>query len=179
MERTDYCGGGPVLSWFCEFQLSFYKRILQIDEISYRPDEEVGDIRLASRMPGRIWYCETRLTSAPILRNFDSELQYIIECNTSDFGIGAISSQEIEGHLHPVAFHSRMMNKHKINYEIHDKELLVITSAFKEWRQYHEGAKYKINVYMDHKGLKWFANNKPLNRRQARWAIELDGLNFR
>ena len=35
-----------------------------------------------------------------------------------------------------------------------------------------------INVYADHKGLKWFANTKPLNRRQAMWALELDGSQF-
>ena len=68
------------------------------------------------------------------------------------------------------------MNKHEINYEIHDKELLAITSVFKEWRRYLEGTRHKINVYTDHEGLKLFANNKPLNRRQARWALELDGL---
>ena len=70
------------------------------------------------------------------------------------------------------------MNKHEINYEIHDKELLAISSAFKEWRRYLEGARHKINVYTDHEGLKLFANNKPLNRRQARWALELDGFEF-
>ena len=45
-------------------------------------------------------------------------------------------------------------------------------------RRYLEGAKHKINVYTDHKGLEWFANNKPLNHRQARWALELDGFDF-
>ena len=70
------------------------------------------------------------------------------------------------------------MNRNEINYEIHDKELLAITSAFKEWRRYLVGARYKINLYTDHEGLKSFANNKPLNRRQARWALELDGFEF-
>ena len=112
-----------------------------------------------------------RFTSALILRHFDPELQCIIECDASDFAIGAILSQEVDGRLQPVAFHSRKMNKHKINYKNHDKELLAITSAFKEWRRYLEGARHKINVYMDHEGLKWFPNNKPLNYRQARWAL--------
>ena len=31
---------------------------------------------------------------------------------------------------------------------------------------------------MDHQALKWLANNKSLNRRQARWALELDGFEF-
>ena len=26
--------------------------------------------------------------------------------------------------------------------------------------------------------MKWFANNRPLNRRKARWALELDGFEF-
>ena len=112
------------------------------------------------------------------MRHFDPELQGVIECNASDFAIGAISSQEVEGRLLTVAFHSRKMNKHEINYEIHDKELLGITSVFIEWRRYLECARHKINVYTDHEGLKWFANNKPLNRRQARWALELDGFEF-
>jgi transposase InsO family protein len=119
-----------------------------------------------------------RFTSAPILRHFDPDLACIIECDASDFAIGAILSQDFDARLHPVAFHSRKMNKHEINYEIHDKELLAITSAFKEWRRYLEGARHKINVFTDHRGLEWFAQNKPLNRRQARWALELDGFDF-
>ena len=70
------------------------------------------------------------------------------------------------------------MNKYEINYEIHEKELLAITAAFKEWRRYLEGARHKISVYTDHRGLEWFTQNKPLKRRQARWALELDGFDF-
>ena len=57
------------------------------------------------------------------------------------------------------------MNQHEINYEIHDKELLAITSAFKEWHRYLEDARHKIVVHADHRGLEWFTPNKPLNRR--------------
>ena len=31
---------------------------------------------------------------------------------------------------------------------------------------------------MDHARLKWFANQKPLYRRQAMWALELYGYEF-
>ena len=119
-----------------------------------------------------------RFTSAPILRHYDPELPCIIECDASDFAIGAVLSQEFKGRGHPVAFHSRKMNKHEINYEIHDKELLAITAAFKEWRRYLEGARHKISLYTDHRGLEWFTQNKSLNRRQARRALELDGFDF-
>ena len=95
-----------------------------------------------------------RCTSAPILRHYDPELPCIIECDPSDFAIGAVLLQEFDGRLHPVAFHSRKMNKHEINYEIHDKELLAITAAFKECHRYLKGARHKISVYTDHCGLK-------------------------
>ena len=40
------------------------------------------------------------------------------------------------------------------------------------------GARHKIVVYMDHRGLEWFTQNEPLNCKQARWALELDGFDF-
>ena len=89
-----------------------------------------------------------RFTSAPILRHFDPELLCIVERYASDFVIGEVLSQEVDGRLHPIAFYSREMNKHEINYGIHDKGLLAITSAFREWRRYLEGARHKINVYI-------------------------------
>ena len=119
-----------------------------------------------------------RFTSAPILVHYDPDLPIVVECDASDFAIGAILSQKVNDKWHPVAFYSRKMNKAEINYEIHDKELLAVTAAFKEWRRYLEGAKHQITVYTDHRGLEWFANNRPINRRQARWALELDGYDF-
>jgi hypothetical protein len=40
--------------------------------------------------------------------------------------------------LHPNAFHARRFSATKINYEIHDKELLAIVDSFKAWRRYLE-----------------------------------------
>ena len=121
---------------------------------------------------------QSRFTSAPILRHFEPHLPCIIECDASDFAICAILSQKCDGRLHPVAFYSCKMYKHVINYKILDKELLAITSAFKEWRRNPEGATHKIILYTDHSRLEWFTQNKPLNQRQIRCALDLDGFNF-
>jgi hypothetical protein len=122
---------------------------------------------------------KTAFTTAPILRHFDPLLPTIVETDASDFAIGAILSQLEDGKLQPVAFHSRKMDKCEINYEIHDKEMLAIISAFKEWRRYLEGAYQTVTVYTDHKNLEYFATTKVLNRRQARWAQELAGYDFK
>jgi len=119
-------------------------------------------------------------TTVPVLAHFDGEKPAIIETNASDFAIGAVPSQcDVEGRLHPVAFHCRKFQPMEINYEIHDKELLAIVDAFKHWRHYCEGATHQVQVYSDYQNLEYFTTMKVLNHRQARWAKELAGIDFR
>ena len=104
----------------------------------------------------------------------------IIESDASDFAIGAILSQrDSENRLHPVAFHSGKFTPAEINYEIYDTEVLAIVDAFKHWRRYCEGATHQVEVYSDYQNLENFTTTKILNRRQARWAQELAGIDFR
>jgi len=57
-----------------------------------------------------------------------------LETNASDFVLGAVLSQLCEDEKwHPVAFHSRGFSPAEINYDLHDKEMAAIVSAFKEW----------------------------------------------
>jgi hypothetical protein len=81
--------------------------------------------------------------------------------------------------LHPIAYHSRKFSPPEINYEIHDKELLAIVHSFKIWQRYLEGALLKVLVYTDHQNLEYFTTTKVLNRRQAHWAQELAGIDFK
>jgi len=60
-----------------------------------------------------------------------------MEIDASDFALEAILSQPRENRkLHLVAFHSKKFNAVEINYEIYDKELLVIVDSFQEWLIY-------------------------------------------
>ena len=120
-----------------------------------------------------------RFTTAPILAHFDATKPVIIETDASDFALGAVLSKREEGHLHPVAFHSRKFQPAEINYEIHDKELLAIVDSFKHWRRYCEGATHQIQLFSDHQNLEYFTTTKVLNRRQVNWAQELAGIDFR
>jgi len=121
-----------------------------------------------------------RFTTAPILAHFDPTRPVIMETDASDFAIEAVLSQrDEENRLHPVAFHSRKFSPAEINYEIHDKELLAIVDGFKHWRRYCEGAEHQIQVFSDHQNLEYFTTTKVLNHRQARWAQELAGIDFR
>jgi hypothetical protein len=119
------------------------------------------------------------VTRAPILKHFEPMRQNVVETDASHFAIGAVLSQVIDGRLHPIAFYSRKIDKAEINYDIHNKELLAIVAALKEWRRYLEGAHHQIQIYTDHKNLEYFTTTKILNRRQARWAQKLAGYDFK
>ena len=51
--------------------------------------------------------------------------------------------------------------------------------SFKHWRRYLEGATHQVQVYSDHQNLEYFTTTKVLNRRQAHWAQELVGIDFK
>jgi hypothetical protein len=122
---------------------------------------------------------KTAFTTAPVLAHFQPDKPSTIETDASDFAIAAVISQpDAAGVLHPIAFYSRKLTGPELNYEIYDKEMLAIVTAFKEWRAYLEGAVHPITVYTDHKNLEYFATTKVLNRRQARWSELLANYNF-
>jgi len=67
--------------------------------------------------------------------------------------------------LRPVAFFSKKHSVTKYNYEIYDKELLIIIRYFKEWRPELEGTELPIKILTDHRNLEYFITIKLLNRR--------------
>jgi hypothetical protein len=66
-----------------------------------------------------------------------------------------------------VAYASRQLRKHELNYPTHDLELAVVVHALKIWRHYLIG--HKSDIYTDHKSLKYIFSQLDLNLRQCRW----------
>jgi hypothetical protein len=74
---------------------------------------------------------------------FDPEQLIMVKTDASDYAIKACLMQiGKDGKLHPVAFYFKKMFSVEINYDIHDKELLTVITAFQEWRVYLEGIKH-------------------------------------
>jgi len=67
----------------------------------------------------------------------------------------------------PVAFISKSLSDTERNYEIHDKEMLVVVRCLEAWRYFLEEATVKFKKWTDHKNLKYFMKAQKLNRRQA------------
>ena len=66
-----------------------------------------------------------------------------------------------------IAYASRQLKVHEVNYPTHDLELAAIVFALKIWRHYLYSVKCRI--YTDHQCLKYLYTQPDLNIRQRRW----------
>jgi hypothetical protein len=103
------------------------------------------------------------LTTAPVLAQPDIEKSFDVFCDASKTGLGCVLMQE--GRV--IAYASRQLRKHEINYPTHDLELAAVVYALKIWRHYLLGN--LCNIFTDHKSLKYIFTQPELNMRQRRW----------
>ena len=114
-----------------------------------------------------------------MLQNFNLEKPVILKTDVSDYVTADMLSQSNEkGNLHSVTFFSSKMSSEKCNYEIYDKELLIIVKAFKEWCFKIYGTADSVTVLTDYKNLKYFIIICKLNCCQACWNEFLSKFNF-
>ena len=72
--------------------------------------------------------------TAPVLTHWIPDTQIVVETNSSKYALAAVLSIiHLNGELHPIAFHSRTFSTPELNYDVHNKELLTIFEAFKQW----------------------------------------------
>jgi ribonuclease HI len=105
----------------------------------------------------------SKLMAAPVLIMPDLKKNFDIYCDASRQGMGCVLMKE--GHI--IAYTSRQLRKHELNYPTHNLELAAVVHALKIWRHYIMGT--KCRVYTDHKSLKYIFTQKDINLRQRRW----------
>ncbi|GJT83076.1 putative reverse transcriptase domain-containing protein [Tanacetum coccineum] len=107
-----------------------------------------------------------KLCVAPILALPEGSDDFVVYCDASIKGLGAVLMQRMK----VIAYASRQLKIHEKNYTTHDLELGAVVFALKIWRHYLYGT--KCVVFTDHKSLQHILDQKDLNMRQRRW-IEL------
>src|SRR5258707_15006155 len=103
--------------------------------------------------------------SAPVLAHWAPDLPMMVETDASNCVIvGILSVTTEDGEIWPVAFYSRTLQSAEWNYDMHDKELLVIYEAFKSWQHFLEGSATAIDMVTDHRNLEYFTSTRKLTR---------------
>ncbi|GJT42029.1 putative nucleotidyltransferase, ribonuclease H [Tanacetum coccineum] len=104
-----------------------------------------------------------KLCEAPILALPEGNDDFVIYCDASHQGLGAVLMQREK----VIAYASRQLKPHEENYTTHDLKLGAVVFALKIWRHYMYGT--KCTVFTDHKSLQHILDQKELNMRQRRW----------
>ncbi|KAI3716247.1 hypothetical protein L6452_23456 [Arctium lappa] len=102
--------------------------------------------------------CEAHILSLP-----DGTEDFVVYSDASKMGLGCVLMQR--GKV--IAYASRQLKVHEVNYPTHDLELAAVVFALKLWRHYLYGT--KCTLYTDHKSLMHIFDQKELNMRQRRW----------
>ena len=111
------------------------------------------------------------MTKAPVLALPNFSHQFIVECNASGTGIGAVLRQE-----RPIAFHSQALHGKNLLLSTYEKEMLALVMAVRKWRHYLLGRKFLVRT--DQKSLQYLCSQQITTEAQQKWLHKLMGFDF-
>jgi len=112
------------------------------------------------------------MSSCPVLALPNFTRPFVLECDASGVGIGAVLMQQ----KHPIAYESRKLFTLERLYSIYDKEMLAIIHALAKFKQYLVGGRFVAKT--DHNSLRHFLGQKDLNERQKKWVSKVQAYDF-
>ena len=122
---------------------------------------------------------KTLVASEPVIAQPLPKGTFHIKVDALGFVLGGVLSQHHpNGKWHPIAFISQVMSPAKLNYDIYNKELLMIMYALDEWQPYLLHATEPFEIWTDHKNLTYFWQPQKLNRWQAQWYSRLQEYDY-
>ena len=103
---------------------------------------------------------KTTLTSAPVLRHFNTDLCTAVHIDGSQNAVGAVLLQWKPGETEPrpVAFMSGKLSGAQYRYDARNMEALAAQMALATWRTILLGVQFEI--YSDHDSLKYLFTQK-------------------
>jgi hypothetical protein len=177
-ERPTSAKGARGFLGFANFYRDFIQDFSKIVQPIHKAINRKERFQFDNQAISAFQYLKQMFTRAPALANYDPEKETVVDCDASGYVTGGVLMQyDTKGMLRPVAFYSKKMTPAECNYPIHDKELLAIVRALQKWKTELKPLG-RFLVRTDHKNLRYFARNQPLNERQARWAAELSEYTF-
>lgn len=112
------------------------------------------------------------MTTSPVLALPDYSKEFVIECDASGVGIGAVLMQE----GHPIAYISKALAPKHLGLSAYEKELLALVYAVQKWGHYLLGSHFIIRT--DHLSLKYLLDQKITTLMQQKWLTKLLGYDY-
>jgi hypothetical protein len=94
------------------------------------------------------------LNTAPVLVQPDNSKPFEVFCDASGTSLGCVLMKENR----VIAYASRSLRPHEVNYPTHDLELVVVVHALKIWRHYFMGN--RCNIFTDTRVLSISSPNR-------------------
>ena len=94
------------------------------------------------------------LSSAPVLQMPDFDRQFVVDCDASGTGFGAVLHQGAG----PLAFFSRPFAARHIKLAAYERELIGLVQAVRHWRPYLWGRRFLVRT--DHYSLKFLLDQR-------------------
>lgn len=114
--------------------------------------------------------------AAPVLSCPDFTKKFTIQCDASNFGIGAALTQQFGDWEKVVCYLSQSLTRPERNFSTTEKECLAVLWAIEKLRPYIEGSHFK--VITDHYLLLWLRKLQNPSGRLARWSVHLQQYDF-
>jgi len=111
------------------------------------------------------------MSEEAILIHPDFEKPFVLWCDASSVGAGAVLTQNKGEGCRPVAYASCTFDKAQRNYSTTQREGLAVVWAVAHYRSYIHGT--PTVVITDHSALTWILSLKEPSARLARWAMAL------
>jgi hypothetical protein len=113
------------------------------------------------------------LTEAPVLHLPDFSQEFVVDCDASGSGFGAILHQRGG----PIAYFSRQFAPRHLNLAAYERKLIGLVQAVRHWRLYLWGRAFLVRTY--HYALKFMLDQRLSTIPQHSWVDKLFGYDFR
>ena len=114
-----------------------------------------------------------------IFCHYNPDHKIVIKTNVSDYVSEGIFFQYNEDKvLHSIIYFLKKHNSAECNYEIYDKEFMIIVYTFKEWHLKLEDFTFSVEIITDYKNLKYFMFIKQFSCCQIYWNEFLSHFNY-
>ena len=151
----------------CSYYRSYVHRFADIAKPLHQMAEKNVKFKWTAECQSSFDMLKQALTKVPILAFPTENDPFILDCDASNIGQGAVLSQVQDGREKVICYFSKCFSKPERQYCVTRRELLAIVNAIKHFHNYLYGRRFTVRT--DHGSLRWLLNFKLVEGQLARW----------